>query len=349
MRTVHERPRRSIRRLAGAALVLLVVVAGSVSETEAAKAPTRAEVVFAGLLERPKALAFNPRDGALWIVNDSRAVYDHTVVVRNVGTARQQAMRLFDGTFHYLANPLGIAFSPRLREVATAGAIGGGPTLWTSEQRRFHGSRESHLDMVHHSEMPVGIAVGADIERREYWVFNGHRGSLDRYFFNEPHELGGMNHADGVVYRYAESSLKYLRGIPGHVAFDRSADKVYVADTGGGRIAVMTAGPVPTNAKLVGGHPLPERLFEVPNTSVRTLASGLRRPSGLLLTGKRLLVGEHTTGRIVVLDLSGRRLRSINTGLGSNALTGLAADAKGRIYFLDSKRGRVLRLRAALS
>ena len=356
MRRGRERPSR-LR--AAAVLVVVLAATAAVAESSASRvAPAAAqravpsEVVLAHGLSRPTGLAFSPRDGSLWIVNNApRGQQDYTVVVRSGALGGLDDVKRFDDdSWHYLARPMAIAFSPTLWEHATAGLIGGGPTLWTSEEKDFRGGKESHLDMVHHSELSVGIAAGAEDERREYWVVNGHRGSLDRYFFNEPHELGGMNHADGMVYRYSARSLKYVPRIPAHVAFDRASGRVFVADTGNGRIGVLRPGPVPENAKQLPStvRGVPERLFDAPGPRITTLARGLRQPSGLLLHRNRLLVGEYATGRIVVLTLSGKRVRTVDTGLGPNALTGIAADVRGRIHVLDAKRNRVLRLSVSL-
>jgi hypothetical protein len=338
-----------IARIAVAGVVPVLAVAVIATRSEAAKAPPAAEVLLTRPLDKPNGLAFNPVDGSLWIVNNSRRALDRTVVVRDLGTANQTVRAFEDPTYHYLAEPTAIAFSPTRLEFATAGTIGGGPTLWTSEEHLFRGGQESHYDMVHHTESVTGIAVGADNVRREYWVVNGTRGTIDRYFFNEPHELGGMDHSDGLVYRYGESALKDVVGVPTHVAFDHATGTVYVADTGHNRIAWLRTGAPPADAKeIIRPRWLPEKLFRVEGPRIRTLARGLKRPSGLLLKDRRLLVGEYATGRIVVLTLSGRRMRTIDTGLGKNALTGLAAGPDGRIYFLDAKRNRLLRLRATL-
>lgn len=338
-----------IGTLAAAALVPVAAVAALATRSEAARAPRAADVLLAKGLETPNGLAFNPADGSLWIVDNTPGRFDHMVVIRGLGTKAQKVETFLEPEYHYLAEPTGIAFSRTRPEVATSGLVGDGPTLWTSEQKLFTGARSSHLDMVHYTETVAGIAAGADGVRREYWVANGTTGSFDRYFYNEPHELGGMDHSDGVVYRYAPGSLKPILGVPAHVAFDPATNRVFAADTGNGRIAVLDSGPEPVGApQVISPNWLPERLFRVDGAQVRTLASGLNRPSGLLLKGRHLLVGERATGRIVVLTLDGRRVRSVDTGVGRNALTGLAADARGRVYFLDGKRGRLLRLKAKL-
>jgi len=334
---------------AAAALLPVAGVAALATRSEAARAPRAAEVLLAKGLATPNGLAFDPGDGSLWIVNNPPGRFDRMVVIRNLGTKGQRVRSFEEPEHHYLAEPMGIAFSPTRREVATSGLVGDGPTLWTSVQRLFTGSRGSHLDMVHHTTKAAGIAAGADGVRREYWVTNGTRGSIDRYLFNEPHELGGMDHSDGVVYSYADGSLNVVPGVPAHVAFDAATGRVFAADTGNGRVVVLDSAAEPLGSPQVYGPQwLPERLFRVEGSTVRTIADGLARPSGLLLKGGHLLVGEHATGRIVVVSLDGRRVRAVDTGVGPNALTGLAADARGRVYFLDAKRGRLLRLRATL-
>lgn len=302
-------------------------------------------VVLAELLDHPTDLAFNPRDGSLWIVNDTGGDHDTTVVVRGLGTAEQQAVRYTDSGRHYLANPTGIAFARSGNEHATSALVGGGPTLWTSRAEQFRGGIESHLDMVHWTQPALGIAVGADATRREYWVVNGSAGSVDRYRFNKPHVLGGTDHADGRVFRYVPRTLRPVRELPSHAEFDVATKTLYVADTGNGRIARLPTGKLRTTGRrLEPVRNMPERLFAVAGGRMATLADGLEGPVGLALKGGRLYVGEHATGRIVVLSLQGSRIGSIDTGVGPNALTGLAAGPDGAIYALDSLRNRLLRV-----
>ena len=232
---------------------------------------------------------------------------------------------------------------------ATSALIGGGPTLWTGDLAHFRNGQRSHLDMVHRTQPAWGIAAGADSARREYWLFNGLEGSIDRYFFHEPHELGGMDHRDGRVYRYVPNSLTAVSGVPGHVAFDSATGTVYVADTGNGRIARFRTDGL---ALLGRGDPLNsqgvEQLFHVAGGRVDTLVGGLRQPSGLALVRGHLLVGEYATGRLSVYTLDGVRKKSFLTGVGRGALTGITAAPNGRVYVLDRKRGRLLRITRAL-
>jgi DNA-binding beta-propeller fold protein YncE len=343
--------KRSAAETIGIAAVLVALAGAVALEAEPARSSGPQEgltVVLDDLLDHPTDLAFNPHDGSLWIVNDTAGdERDSTVVVRGLGAAEQQAERFPDSGRHYLADPTGIAFAASGDEHATSAFLGGGPTLWTSRAEQFRGGIESHLDMVHWTQPALGIATGADAARREYWVVNGSRGSIDRYRFNKPHVLGGTNHADGRVFRYVPQSLRPVRGLPSHVEFDARTKVLYVADTGNGRVARLPTAGLRTNGRRLEPVPrIPERLFAVRGGRVTTLAAGLATPVGLALKDGRLYVGEHATGRIVVLSLDGRRLGSIDTGVGTDSLTGLAAGPDGALYALDSRRNRVLRVPA---
>lgn len=339
-----------------AGLVLAAATASAAfARLDGESAAPAAVVLGAPYLGQPSALAFNPRDGSLWIVN-RRGLYDMTTVVTDVTRARATARTYTDSSAHYLVNPTQIAFSPTRNEFATSAEYGGGPTLWPADRGLFSGAQASHLDMVHYSEPALGIAAGADGDRREYWVVNGKTRGIDRYFVNEPHPPGWQDHSDGLVYRYVQGSLRPGRNAapggfraPSHAVFDQATGALYVADTGNGRIARFDTEPVPSDARFVerlGG--VQERLYEVSGGSVTTVVANLREPAGLILRNGHLIVGEFATGRIRVFTLSGRHRRTVDTGLGKNALAGLAAGPDGRIYFADARRHRVLRLKVAL-
>ena len=88
----------------------------------------------------------------------------------------------------------------------------------------------------------MGIAAGSPatgVDPREYWVFNGNSGSVDRYFFHQTHQLGGDDHSDGETIRYAEGQLKRVAGMPGHMAHDVASGKLFIADTGNGFDALV--------------------------------------------------------------------------------------------------------------
>jgi sugar lactone lactonase YvrE len=330
-------------------------VAGPAAPEARAKPAT--QVILKSKLNNPTGLAIDPRNGSLWIVNHGN---NSITIVERPGSRRPRILHSVDSGKHYLWRPAAIAFSRGGDEFATAQDASGfgqrmGPTLWPGQARLFGGYtplNRIHLDMLHHSPQAIGIAAGADEEKREYWVFNGAAGSIDRYFFNEPHPPGQNDHGDGRTFRYAAGALKRGRKIPGHLALDRANGHLYIADTGNRRVARLATSS-PTSPRLLdAGSALEGPLYEVSGSTVETVVSpsaGLKAPSGLLLHAGTLWVGDHATGRIHVFRLDGTRVRVISTGLGRDSITGLAVSPDGRLYVLDSRRNRLVRLRTPVN
>ncbi len=309
-------------------------------------------------LYRPSSLAFKPTEGSLWIVNRGD---DSSVIVDNPGKANAKVSRFSDDSNHFMNNPTQIAFSRFKEEFAVsldsvndyngqaAPNYFTGPTLFTSDRRSYEGGSQSHLDMLHHSPRSMGISTGARpatsaSDMREYWVNNGNSGSIDRYFFNKPHELGGDDHSDGQTIRYATGQLKRSTEIPSHVAFDVTTRQLYVADTGNNRLVRFdTRLPINT-AKRIPALENETPLYEVAGAKVEVVVSGLDKPAGLLLVSHLLVVGEYATGHVKVYTATGTLKGDLDTGLGANALTGLAAGPDGKLYALDSKNGKALRV-----
>jgi hypothetical protein len=226
-----------------------------------------------------------------------------------------------------------------------------GITLYTANRTYYRGDAHSHIDMLHHSPYAMGLAAGmrpssTASDKREFWVLNGLAGSIDRYFFNQPHELGGDDHSDGVTVRYSTGGLKRVGTIPSHLAFNTSNRTLYIADTGNGRIAKLNTKVSLNNAVQIQGYHDETPLYELVGNTLESVTSNgtLSRPSGLLYKGSRLIVAENGTGHIKVFDTYGAQKGDIDTGLGSGALTGLAEGPDGKLYFIDARGGRVFRL-----
>jgi DNA-binding beta-propeller fold protein YncE len=313
------------------------------------------QVILRSKLDHPTGLAVDPRNGSLWIVNRGD---NGITIVERPGSRRPVVLHSVDYGKHYLWRPAAIAFSRGGDEFATAQDAGGfgsrmGPTLWPGNAGAFRGNahlHRIHLDMLHHSPHSIGIAAGADEARREYWVFNGAARSIDRYFFNEPHPPGGNDHGDGLTYRYAEGEVRRGPKVPGHLALDRANGHLYIADTGHRRIArLSTSTSTGTPHLLNAGSALEGPLYEVQGSTVETVvppSAGLKAPSGLLLHAGALWIGDYGTGRIHVFRLDGTRVRTIDTRLGRNSITGIALSSDGWLYVLDVRRNRLVRLRA---
>jgi hypothetical protein len=310
-----------------------VSAAPSTSRSGQSAAP-RVVVKLATAVGDPVALAFNPRDGALWIVADRvGTLADTTTVVTGLGTTGQRVRTYTESGRHYLANPRAIAFSLGRNEFGTASAKGGGPTVWRADLDTFRGTRRSYLDMAHHSEPALGITAGADTERREYWVVNGRERSVDRYFFNEPRDHRG------VVFRYARGSLRPLSAFQAGIALDRSTGSVYVSDAQNGRIVRLD--PESVAAPRFEDAPRSGVVSTIP-AAPTALVQGLRRPGALVFARQNLFVAEIATGTIHVYSRNGERVARLPTGIRPGDLAGIAVAENGSLYALDSRRRFVI-------
>jgi sugar lactone lactonase YvrE len=219
-----------------------------------------------------------------------------------------------------------------------------GPVLWSSDPRIFGveptaGQNGTHMDMLHETPYCMGIAWEAE---NAYFAVNGDAGSLDRYDFHMPHQIGGEDHADGEVYRYATGEFTRVPEVPSHAAYDSQRQLVYLADTGGGRIISVD----PSTAKLKGEITTYEELHgsgEMDGATVIELVppGTLQRPSGLAFADDRLFVTDNATSRIHVFDPEGNELESLDTGLPAGSLAGLTLGPDQKVYFSDLKSGHV--------
>jgi hypothetical protein len=221
-----------------------------------------------------------------------------------------------------------------------------GPTLWSSDPNVFAieppGKNGSHLDMLHETPFCMGIAFERD---RVYWTFNGQRGALDRYNFNQPHEPGGEDHSDGEIQRWVEGEVARAPGIPSHMAYDATRAQVYVADTGHGRVVALDA-----KSGTLG----PEIAVLEPMASHRAVTGGilkeivppgvLEAPSGLELKNDVLFVTDNAKSRIYAFNPEGVVIRTLDTGLPAGSLGGIAIGQGNRAYISNLLTGEVLRI-----
>jgi DNA-binding beta-propeller fold protein YncE len=221
-----------------------------------------------------------------------------------------------------------------------------GPVLWDSDPSIFAiqppGKNGSHIDMLHNSPYCMGIAHET---KNVYWAFNGTRGSLDRYDFVQPHEVGGEDHSDGQLLRYADGEVKRSPEIPSHMVFDPEDGSLYVADTGNQRVARLDTksgtegGTVPTN------DPIQVHSAMVGATLDDFVAKGeLDAPSGIALHDGAIFVTDNSTSVIHAYDRQGKELRSLDTGLPAGSLAGIAVSDDGVVYLADLATGAVMRL-----
>ena len=311
-------------------------------------------------LNFPTDLEFKPGETLeLWVSNRE----DFSIVIyRDAGLPSQLADKRqaqFDNGAHFLAKPAALAFNGDGTSFATAQqenevtqpgdpADGGfmGPTLWSGDYDVFQAGHQTHLDMLHNSPLASGIAWESE---NTYWVVDGTHGSLTRYKFNSTHGLGGTDHTDGEIYRYADAELSYAPSIPSHVVLDGTY--VYAADSGNGRIARLDPSTAVEANSIIPNYDGCEMAY-MNEGEVDTLVDGsaieaeMTTPSGLELYDDMLFVTDPVQARVYAFGLDGTLLDWLDTGLPQGSLMGMAFDDEGNMYIADAASNQIRRFSA---
>lgn len=305
-------------------------------------------------LNFPTDVEFKPGTvGEMWVTNRedfSIVVYQDAGLPSQVASKRQA---MFDNGAHFLAKPAALAFGAEgtfataqqeQAQTQPGDPLDGsfmGPTLWTSDTETFNGGHESHLDMLHNSPLSSGIAWESE---NTYWVYDGEHGSLTRYKFNEDHGLGGTDHTDGEIYRYANGELGYEPSIPSHVVLDDSY--VYAADSGNGRIVRLDPSGATEGNAIIPNYDGCKMNF-MDGGELITLVDGsaleapMTTPSGIELVDGILFVTDPIQGRVYGFDLDGNLLDWLDTGFEPGSLMGLAFDDEGNMWITDAAANQI--------
>jgi hypothetical protein len=314
-------------------------------------------------LSRPRDLAFHPnRLGEAWIVN--RLDDSVTIVFDTRGDKFETEHRIDGYALHFMEEPSSIAFGDQTFgddwTFATCqeseNTYNGnappdqfmGPALWSADLEIFAVADPiglgSHLDMLHHSPNCMGIAHET---ANVYWAFDGYNGQVVRYDFNVDHAPGYDDHSDGLIRFFAEPSVLRVPDVPSHMEFDGATGMLYVADTGNARVLRVNTG----SGEFLRNITRKERGTKVDEWTkiqwsevVSASAGHFTRPSGLVLHEGTLYVGDNATGTIFAFDLEGNLLTKYETGLEEGALMGMEAGPDDKLYLVDARTNRVLRL-----
>jgi hypothetical protein len=323
------------------------------------------EIAGAGArLQQPTDLAFNPlRPDELWVVNYAD---DSVVIVHDASTEQRRAEYRKDGyALHFMAEPTAIAFGGDETTIGKAGTFATcgesrndydhmaepndfmGITLWSSDLSVFAKKNPnglgSHLDMLHNGPQCMGLAHERD---NVYWAFNGKAGALVKYDFAVDDGIGNDDHSDGEAYEYLTGLLRREPGVPSHLALHAASATLYIADTGHGWIATFDTRTGRRGRALGPMEPM-AAYFEMDEDElgvVRTMRTDLVKPSGLEIRNELLYVSDNATGRISAFTLAGELVNHVETGLSEGSLAGIAFGPDGKLYFVDMRGGRVLRI-----
>lgn len=305
----------------------------------------------------PTDLAFHPtRPNELWVVNKG----DNTVwIATNPGEAGMNAEWRGGPSIgrHFLPRPSSLAFGDngnfatiheedRITQPTTPADFMG-PTLWPSNMSIFDGGHSGHIDMLHNTPNGMGIAWETG---NAFWVFDGYHSSLTRYDFNRDHGPGGSDHSDGDVGRYVEGEVSRVADVPSHMEFHAPSRTLYVADTGNNRIAMLDVDSG-TRGRSMGPNYDGGDQYRVNGATITTFvdgsSAGLMAPSGLAIHDGHVFVGDNALGTISAFAMDdGELVDWVDTGVSAGALTGLAFDAAGRLYFADQQRNEIIRIEA---
>jgi sugar lactone lactonase YvrE len=330
--------------------------------------------------------ATDPRDlgfdtsGNLWVAN---RVNDHTLIVSDPGSDSRTVDDRIDGyALHFMEETAAFAFEDETGAEQFGPEFGScgesentyndtqradgfmGPVLWSTDLDIFAEANPfglgSHLDMQHESPDCVGIAWEKD---NVYWVFDGFHDAIVRYDFEENHGVGQDDHSDGIVYRLTEPEVTRVENAPGHMAIDPSSGRLYVADTGGGRVLWLDTATGTQGANLAQQYESIATYAQWDGVTWGELVTGLDRPGGLALDDQgRLFVAEYGTGVIHAYDadpehvapadsdtaatdsLYGAEIQSLDAQWGSGALYGIEVGPDGALWVIDNAAPAVYRL-----
>lgn len=310
---------------------------------------------------QPIDVDFNPKKpGEAWLVNFAD---DSVTILTGVGSANTAATtvssaRKYDpAASHFMHRPPALAMGQVVPQYGQSWATCGdgdnggnffmGPTLFSADNNVFaratSGGLGSHLDMLHLTSYCRGIAWE---KGNVYWTFNAEYGSVERYDFVKDHGPGMDDHSDGTVYRYLSGQLTPANsGIPSHMAYHVATKKLFIADTGAGRVIALDT----TSGKMGKQLALSEKMRDArevtgASSTVVVKPGSVKFPSGLTISNDVLYVGDALSGKVSAFDLRGTFLQSFETGLTNGGLAGIRVGPDKKLYIVDRKSARLLRI-----
>lgn len=308
----------------------------------------------------PRDLDFHPdlRRYELWVVlKSTEANGGKTVTIHNAGKLNQTSQLKQDGNaWHFMSLPTAIAFSDNENFATSPGVYdanhnGGatftGPALWSSDPLIYalpSGGNGSHIDMLHESPYSMGICHEKD---NAFWVMDGDAGNVVRYDFEKPHQPGGSDHSDGIIWRYPDVTFQADPNyhVPSHCVLDKNTNMLYMVDFGGKRVQKMDITTGTPGTSLTPHEGTAEyRNYDNPTQSV-VIDTGLNQPSGIEVFANRLLVSDYANGDIRIYDISNNNtVYSGKIATGAAGIMGIKIGPDGKIWYVNATQNKVYRI-----
>ena len=303
----------------------------------------------------------HPHD--LWVVNSDELGYRMAIIHNATSNDRIIDIRKDSRASHFMWRTMAIAMGDNGALCTAQNGERGdfdpfyqfmGPTLWSSDTAVFarlnQDSRTllgSHLDMLHQSPNLYGVAFDHD---NVYWVSDGYYGEVARYDFQDPHEIGGHDHSDGIVRKYPEAKITPgERGRPAHIDLDDDKRWLYVVDPGSNTILRLDTRSGSFAKDLVPPDESYENHQEYSSFEqvvVETvITSGIDEPVGIDVIGDRLLVGDRKSGAIHIYRIGETTVDPLGVlQTGADELLGIVVGPDMRIWFVDRMRSTINRI-----
>jgi hypothetical protein len=302
------------------------------------------------------------REHELWVLNrEMDEMGGSIVILYDAGKPAQWAEYRHDShADHFMVNPTSIAMGANgnwanvaeiLNTMGNHDVIFMGPTLWTSDTSIFARINQSewdpnlplgsHSDMLHESPFSMGIAADTG---NVYWVFDGYNSAIFRYDFQHPHEYGGDDHSDGIIWKY-DVSVKRKPDLPSHMVLDEESGWLYVVDNGNNRMFRMqTRSGIRGEELTTDNEPLAD-FAEMNGATFEVIESARTGMCGIDYSDGRLIVSNNINGQIRVYNTTTTTptyLGSIMTG--DDGIMGVKIGPDSVIWYVNREENTVVRL-----
>jgi peroxiredoxin len=321
-------------------------------------------------LIRPVDVEFNSSlffENDLWVVNSANNGHHTITIAHDVDKPTRSIVQKADSRrSHFMWRTQALAFGVN-GTFATAqngqnGSFLGndyseylfmGPTLWSSDTAIFASRNQksnvylgSHLDMLHQSPYNLGIAHDT---ASKYWVSDARYNDISSYDFQNPHEVGGTDHRDGIIYRYKDVTLTPgVYGIPAHIVKDKTSNWLYFID-GGAKLVKrldITSGTEGETLEMpnFSGELVQSFKSKLGGTVETVVPTDTATPVGIDCKDGILYVSYYETGDIKLFDINNgfAPIETINTK--SPGIMGITVNRLGDIWAANHDSSSIIKI-----